>query len=84
MPQAEIAEAGNGVQAMALLEKESFDILFVDIHLGDMEADTGWVKGLENIVVHPQLKSGHRIFRICGSKDDLCLPTAFIRPAWCS
>ena len=40
MPQAEIAEAGNGVQAMALLEKESFDILFVDIHLGDMEGTT--------------------------------------------
>ena len=38
MPQAEIAEAGNGVQAMALLEKESFDILFVDIHLGTWRA----------------------------------------------
>ena len=40
LPQAEIKEAGNGVQAMALLEKESFDILFIDIHLGDMEGTT--------------------------------------------
>lgn len=40
LPQAEIQEAGNGVQAMALLEKESFDILFIDIHLGDMEGTT--------------------------------------------
>lgn len=40
LPQAEIMEAGNGVQAMALLEKESFDILFIDIHLGDMEGTT--------------------------------------------
>ena len=40
LPQAEILEAGNGVQAMALLEKESFDILFIDIHLGDMEGTT--------------------------------------------
>ena len=40
LPQAEIMEAGNGVQAMALLEKNTFDILFVDIHLGDMEGTT--------------------------------------------
>lgn len=40
LPQAELMEAGNGVQAMALLEKESFDILFIDIHLGDMEGTT--------------------------------------------
>ena len=40
LSQAEIMEAGNGVQAMALLEKESFDILFIDIHLGDMEGTT--------------------------------------------
>lgn len=40
LPQAEILEAGNGVQAMALLERESFDILFIDIHLGDMEGTT--------------------------------------------
>lgn len=40
LPQAEILEAGNGVQAMALLEKNRFDILFIDIHLGDMEGTT--------------------------------------------
>lgn len=40
LPQAEILEAGNGVQAIALMEKESFDILFIDIHLGDMEGTT--------------------------------------------
>ena len=40
LPKAEIMEAGNGVQAMALLEKNSFDILFIDIHLGDMEGTT--------------------------------------------
>lgn len=40
LPRAEILEAGNGVQAIALLEKESFDILFIDIHLGDMEGTT--------------------------------------------
>lgn len=40
LPQAEIMEAGNGAQAMALLEKNSFDILFIDIHLGDMEGTT--------------------------------------------
>jgi len=34
LPQAEILEAGNGAQAMALLEREHFDILFIDIHLG--------------------------------------------------
>ena len=40
LPQAEIMEAGNGVQAMALLEKNTFDILFIDIHLGDLEGTT--------------------------------------------
>lgn len=40
LPQAEVAEAGNGAQAMALLEGQSFDILFIDIHLGDMEGTT--------------------------------------------
>ena len=40
LPLAEILEAGNGAQAMALLEREHFDILFIDIHLGDMEGTT--------------------------------------------
>lgn len=40
LPQAEVMEAGNGAQAMALLEKNSFDVLFIDIHLGDMEGTT--------------------------------------------
>lgn len=37
LPDAEICEAANGTQALALLEKEVFDILFIDIHLGDIE-----------------------------------------------
>lgn len=40
LPRAEIMEAGNGAQALTLLEKETFDILFIDIHLGDMEGTT--------------------------------------------
>lgn len=37
LPQAEVAEAASGAQAVELLEKRSFDVLFIDIHLGDME-----------------------------------------------
>lgn len=40
IPHAEIAEAANGAQALKLLEKDAFDILFIDIHLGDMEGTT--------------------------------------------
>lgn len=40
LPDAEIREAGNGAQAMQLLEKETFDYLFIDIRLGDMEGTT--------------------------------------------
>lgn len=40
LPQAEIVEAGNGVQALTLLENQTFDILFIDIHLGDLEGTT--------------------------------------------
>ena len=40
IPDAEIFEAGNGVQAIALIEREIFDILFIDIHLGDLEGTT--------------------------------------------
>lgn len=36
LPHAEIAETGSGAQAVELLEKHSFDVLFIDIHLGDM------------------------------------------------
>ncbi len=39
-PQAEVFEAGSGVQAMQLLEKKTFDFLFIDIRLGDMEGTT--------------------------------------------
>ena len=39
-PQAEIYEAGSGVQAMQLLEKKTFDFLFIDVRLGDMEGTT--------------------------------------------
>jgi DNA-binding LytR/AlgR family response regulator len=40
LPDVDIAEAANGAQAMQLLEKESFDYLFIDIRLGDMEGTT--------------------------------------------
>ena len=40
LPDAEIAEASNGVTAAELFGKESFDILFIDVHLGDMEGTT--------------------------------------------
>lgn len=40
LPHADIAEASSGVQAVILLEKQLFDILFIDIHLGDMEGTT--------------------------------------------
>lgn len=37
---AEIKEASNGVMAADMLGKETFDILFIDVHLGDMEGTT--------------------------------------------
>lgn len=40
LPYAEIAEASNGVQALSLLDRDAFDLLFIDIHLGDMEGTT--------------------------------------------
>lgn len=40
LPQAEVVEAATGDQALQLLGKESFDILFIDIHLGDLEGTT--------------------------------------------
>ncbi len=40
LPDAEILEAANGAQALELLEKHTFDILFIDIHLGDLEGTT--------------------------------------------
>jgi len=40
LPDAEITEAGNGIQALSLLERQTFDILFIDIHLGDLEGTT--------------------------------------------
>lgn len=39
-PQAEICEAGSGVQAVQLLAKKTFDFLFIDVRLGDMEGTT--------------------------------------------
>lgn len=39
-PDARIQEAGSGVAAVELLEREPFDLLFVDIHLGDMLGTT--------------------------------------------
>ena len=40
LPYAEVVEAGSGAQAIELLEKQSFDMLFLDVHLGDMEGTT--------------------------------------------
>ena len=40
LPQAEIAEAASGAQALELLENQTFDMLFIDVHLGDMEGTT--------------------------------------------
>ena len=40
LPQAEIAEAASGAEALQLVEKSTFDMLFIDIHLGDMEGTT--------------------------------------------
>lgn len=40
LPEAEIVEGANGAQALALLDRCAFDILFIDIHLGDMEGTT--------------------------------------------
>ncbi len=40
LPQAEVVEAVSGAQGLQLLGKESFDILFIDIHLGDLEGTT--------------------------------------------
>lgn len=40
LPQAEVVEAVSGAQAMELLEKQRFDVLFIDVHLGDMEGTT--------------------------------------------
>ncbi len=37
LPDAKIAEAHDGVSAVGLLGREKFDILFIDVHLGDME-----------------------------------------------
>lgn len=39
-PDADIQEAFSGAQAVQLLERDSFDLLFVDIHLGDMMGTT--------------------------------------------
>lgn len=39
-PSAEIREAASGAQAMELLAREAFDLLFLDIHLGDMMGTT--------------------------------------------
>lgn len=40
LPDAEIVEGANGAQALALLDVQTFDLLFVDIHLGDIEGTT--------------------------------------------
>jgi len=40
LPTAEIAEAVSGAEAMELLNREDFQILFIDVHLGDMEGTT--------------------------------------------
>lgn len=39
-PDAQIREVSSGVKAMELLEKETFDLLFIDVRLGDMLGTT--------------------------------------------
>lgn len=40
LPDAQIREAYSGVKAMELLEQERFDLLFIDVRLGDMLGTT--------------------------------------------
>lgn len=40
LPDAEISEAASGAQALELLDRDAFDLLFIDIHLGDMSGTT--------------------------------------------
>lgn len=40
LPDAEVVEASSGAQALSLLDRDAFDLLFIDIHLGDMEGTT--------------------------------------------
>jgi DNA-binding LytR/AlgR family response regulator len=36
LPDARILQAGSGVEGLELIEKEAFDLLFIDVRLGDM------------------------------------------------
>jgi len=36
LPDARIRQAGSGVEGLELIEKEGFDLLFIDVRLGDM------------------------------------------------
>lgn len=40
LPEAEICQAASGVKAMEAVEKENFDLLFIDVRLGDMLGTT--------------------------------------------
>ena len=40
LPDAQIREAYSGVKALELLEQERFDLLFIDVRLGDMLGTT--------------------------------------------
>lgn len=40
LPDADIREAASGVQAIEAVEQESFDLLFIDVRLGDMLGTT--------------------------------------------
>ncbi len=40
LSEADIVEASNGAQALSLLDRDAFDLLFIDIHLGDVEGTT--------------------------------------------
>lgn len=40
VPDGEIVEGANGAQALALLDTHTFDLLFIDIHLGDIKGTT--------------------------------------------
>ena len=40
MPDSQIEEADSGASAIELISRRTFDLLFVDISLGDMEGTT--------------------------------------------
>ena len=77
LPHAEIFEAGSGAQAVELLEKHTFDILFLDIHLGDMEGTT--IAALARRLCRRQRSSSPR-----PTPTMPCAPSSCARTTTCS